>query len=160
MTPEEDYQEALRRIQEAKENKNVELDLRGLECLTRFPPELASLTSLQSLNLRRCGLGGDLAPPGIISLKSLHLRRPGFSGDLAPLAGLASLHTLNLGGCEHLSGDLRPLEALTSLQSLDLSGCQQLSGDLSPLSGLASLQSLDLSECTGIRRFSTLEPLQ
>ena len=81
-------------------------------------------------------------------------------GDLAPLAGLTSLQWLNLSWCEHLSGDLRPLEALTSLQSLDLSGCQQLSGDLSPLSGLASLQSLDLSECTGIRRFSTLEPLQ
>jgi len=170
MTPEEDYQEALRRIQEAKENKNVELDLRGLECLTRFPPELASLTSLQSLNLRRCGLGGDLAPPGIISLKSLHLRRPGFSGDLAPLAGLtslhtlnlggcgfsgnlaplaglASLHTLNLGGCEHLSGDLRPLASLTSLHSLNLLGCERLSGDLRPLAALTSLQSLDLCGC-------------
>src|SRR6516164_2481499 len=170
MTPEEDYQEALRRIQEAKENKNVELDLRGLECLTRFPPELASLTSLQSLNLRRCGLGGDLAPPGIISLKSLHLRRPGFSGDLAPLAGLTSLHTLNLGGCGfsgnlpplaslaslhslnllgcwQLSGDLRPLASLTSLHSLNLLGCERLSGDLRPLAALTSLQSLDLCGC-------------
>src|SRR6516162_5971662 len=127
MTPEEDYQEALRRIQEAKENKNVELDLRGLECLTRFPPELASLTSLQSLNLRRCGLGGDLAPPGIISLKSLHLRRPGFSGDLRPLASLTSLHSLNLLGCWQLSGDLRPLASLTSLHSLNLLGCERLS---------------------------------
>ena len=180
MTPEEDYQEALRRIQEAKENKNVELDLRGLECLTRFPPELASLTSLQSLNLRRCGLGGDLAPPGIISLKSLHLRRPGFSGDLAPLAGLtslhtlnlggcgfsgnlaplaglASLHTLNLGGCEHLSGDLRPLASLTSLHSLNLLGCWQLSGDLRPLASLTSLHSLNLLGCE--RLSGDLRPL-
>ena len=51
MTPEEerDYQEALRRIKEAEENKSVELDLDGLSNLTRFPPELADLASLQSL---------------------------------------------------------------------------------------------------------------
>jgi hypothetical protein len=52
MTREErDYQEALRRIKEAEKNKSVELDLGGLEYLSSFPPELANLTSLQSLNL-------------------------------------------------------------------------------------------------------------
>jgi hypothetical protein len=42
MTREEehDYQEAFRRIKEATENKNVELDLSGLSHLTRVPPEL------------------------------------------------------------------------------------------------------------------------
>jgi hypothetical protein len=41
MTPEEehDYQEAIRRIQEAEKNKSVELDLSYLSHLTCFPPE-------------------------------------------------------------------------------------------------------------------------
>ena len=65
MTPEEeqDYQEALRRIQEAEENKSVVLDFSRLLNLTRFPPELASLTPLQTLNLYGCEqLSGDLRP--------------------------------------------------------------------------------------------------
>jgi hypothetical protein len=49
MTPEEEnYEEAKRRIQEAEDNKSVELDLSKLSRLTRFPPELAALSSLQS----------------------------------------------------------------------------------------------------------------
>src|SRR6516162_6059619 len=106
MTPEEEhvYQVALRRIQEAEKNKSVELDLSNLSDLTRFPSELAGLTSLQSLNLSGCEQ---------------------LSGDLAPLAGLTSLQSLNLSLCL-LSGDLAPLAGLTSLQSLNLSRCEQL----------------------------------
>jgi hypothetical protein len=37
--------------------------------------------------------------------------------------------------------------------------CGQLSGDLAPLAALESLQSLNLSGCTGIRQFTSLEPL-
>ena len=85
MTPEEDYQEALRRIHETEANKSLELNLSGLEFLTRFPPELDSLTSLRSLNLSKC-------------------RR--LSGDLSPLAGLKSLQSLDFFGCSQLSGDL------------------------------------------------------
>jgi hypothetical protein len=68
MTPEEerDYQEALRRIKEAEKNKSVELDLGGLDYLTSFPPELARLTSLLSLDLSQC-VGVRLFSP----LKSL-----------------------------------------------------------------------------------------
>jgi hypothetical protein len=64
MTPEEAYEEALRRIREAEETGVF--DLIGLETLTRLPPELKRLTSLQSLNLFECDqLSGDLAPlPG------------------------------------------------------------------------------------------------
>jgi internalin A len=173
MTPEEehDYQEdirrikeaeekvARRRIKEAEENKSVKLDLSEFPFLTRFPPELASLTSLQTLDLSECSQ---------------------LSGDLRPLAELKSLQSLNLSGCYQLSGDLRPLGELTSLQSLDLAGCYQLSGDLSPmaatslhtlnlsrcfqldlspLAALKSLQALDLSWCVGIRCFSPLESL-
>jgi hypothetical protein len=91
----------------------------GLETLTRLPPELARLTSLQSLNLSGCRQ---------------------LSGDLSPLAGLTSLQSLNLHWCEQLSGDLSPLAGLTSLQLRILAGCERLNGDLSPLASLASLQ--------------------
>src|SRR5271166_5337399 len=84
MTREErDYQEALRRIKEAEKNKNVGLDLDGLY-LSSFPPELASLTSLQSLNLALCDQ---------------------LSGDLSPLASLTSLQRLDLAGCGGLTGN-------------------------------------------------------
>jgi hypothetical protein len=53
MTPEEAYEEALRRIRDAEETGAVELDLSGL-ALNRLPPELASLASLQSLDLSGC----------------------------------------------------------------------------------------------------------
>src|SRR5271157_4472062 len=127
MTREErDYQEALRRIKEAEKNKIVGLDLDGLY-LSSFPPELASLTSLQSLNLALCDQ----------------------LSDLSPLAVLTSLQSLNLAGCDQLS-DLSPLAVLTSLQSLNLAWCKQLSGDLSPLASLTSLQRLDLAGCGGL----------
>src|ERR1700686_666720 len=116
MTPEEAYEEALRRIREAEETGALELDLSGLSALNRLPRELTNLPSLQSLNLFFC---------------------EELSGDLSPLAGLTSLQTLNLMGCTQLS-DLSPLASLTSLQRLDLSDCKNLS-DLSPLAGLTSL---------------------
>jgi hypothetical protein len=86
MTPEEAYEEALRRIREAEKTGAIELNLSGwkdggftgLETLNRLPPELKRLTSLQSLNLAVC--------------KQLR--------DLSPLTGLTSLQTLNLSGCE------------------------------------------------------------
>ena len=61
MTPEEAYEEALRRIRKAEETGAVELDLSGLE-LNRLPPELERLTSLQRINLAWCDLSGDLSP--------------------------------------------------------------------------------------------------
>ncbi len=158
MTPEEAYEKALRRIREAEKTGALKLDLTGmdsewkltgLETLTRLPPELERLTSLQSLNLSACRQLRNLSPlAGLASLQELDLRSCGqLSGDLSPLAGLTSLRSLDLSWCEQLSGDLSPLAGLTSLRSLDLSWCKQLGGDLSPLAGLTSLQSLFLNEC-------------
>jgi internalin A len=154
MTLEErDYQEALRRIKEAEENKSPELDLSRLEYLTRLPPELARLTSLKSLSLKKCKqFSGDLRLLAELkSLQSLELSECELSGDLRPLAGLTSLQTLDLSGCTRLIGGLSPLAGLTSLQTLDLAICEQLTGDLSPLAGLTSLQTLALAGCEQLR---------
>jgi hypothetical protein len=85
MNPEEDYQAALRHIQEVQENESVELDLGGLQYLTRLPPELAGLTALQSLRLVNC--------------RQL--------SDFCPLAELQSIQTLDICGCGQLN-DLSP----------------------------------------------------
>jgi Leucine-rich repeat (LRR) protein len=98
MTPEEAYEEALRRIRVAKETGALELDLSRL-ALNRLP-QLAGLTSLLSLSFSRCYQ---------------------LSGNLSPLAGLTSLQSLNLAACNQLNDDLSPLAGLTSLQTLDLS---------------------------------------
>jgi hypothetical protein len=86
MTPEEAYEEALRRIRKAEETGAVELSLGGLE-INRLPQELEHLTSLKSLDLSGCE-----------KLK----------GDLSPLDGLTSLQSLNLEMCiMQLSGACR-----------------------------------------------------
>jgi Leucine-rich repeat (LRR) protein len=86
MPEKEAYAEALRRIREAEETGAVELDLSGnkweagawnfteLETLNRLPPELAGLTSLQSLNLSKCRFC-RFAPLEslLLSLKELYL---------------------------------------------------------------------------------------
>ena len=113
MTPKKAYEEALRRIREAEETGAVELDLSGLkegqleysglERLTRLPPELKRLTSLQSLNLSECGQ---------------------LSSDLSPLAGLTSLRTLGLAFCVGIRR-FAPLESLLpTLKELRLCGCK------------------------------------
>jgi Leucine Rich repeats (2 copies) len=130
-----DYQEALRRIKEAEENKSIVLgllDLSGLS-LTRFPPELVRLTSLQKLYLWQSSK---------------------LSGDLSPLAKLTSLQSLYLCACTQLSGDLSPLAELPSLQSLNLSGCAGIR-QFAPLEPfLARLKELFLYDC----RFGDLPP--
>src|SRR5271165_4884455 len=158
MTPEEAYEEALRRIREAEDTGAVRLDLSRLETLNRLPPELAGLTSLESLKLSDCWQLRDFSPLArLTSLQSLDLSECWQLSDLSPLADFTSLQTLGLAGCRQL-GDLSPLDNLTSLRSLNLLRCKQLS-DLSSLTGLTSLQSLNLNVCLGIRRFAPLESL-
>ena len=58
MTPEEAYEEALRRVRKAKGTGALEFHVTDLWEQNRFPPELERLTSLQSLKaLFCCGLG-------------------------------------------------------------------------------------------------------
>ena len=158
MTPEEAYEEALRRIREAEDTGAVRLDLSRLETLNRLPPELAGLTSLESLKLSDCWQLRDFSPLArLTSLQSLDLSECWQLSDLSPLADFTSLQTLGLAGCRQLR-DLSPLTALTSsLQSLDLSESQL--SDLSPLAGLTSLQSLNLSWCGKLGDLSPLDNL-
>jgi Leucine Rich repeats (2 copies) len=174
---EEAYAEALRRIRETENTGATWIDLSDIEFLHQLPqaPErlkslltvnlpaewltevspLAGLTSLQTLELSRCGLITDLSPlAGLMLLQTLELSGRELITDLSPLAGLTLLQTLDLSSCERLT-DLSPLAGLTSLQSLNLSRCVQLT-DLSPLAGLTSLQTLDLSSC---ERLTDLSPL-
>jgi hypothetical protein len=133
MTPEEAYEEALRRIRKAKETGADELDLigikagefTGLKTLNRLPRELANLTLLQFLYLGGCNQ---------------------LSGDLSPMAGLSSLQLLDLTGWRQLS-DGSPLAGLTKLQSLGLSGCTEVRkfASLEPI--LPQLQHLYLYDC-------------
>jgi Leucine-rich repeat (LRR) protein len=157
MSPEEAYDEALRRIREVEETGELALDLSSL-ALNRLPQELKRLTSLQSLALYMCwNLSDDLTPLArLTSLQSLNLTGCwNLSGDLSPLAGLTSLQWLSLSDCHRLIGDLSPLVSLTSLQSLNLTGCGQFSA-LTSLSRLTSLQKLELSGC---HQLSNLSPL-
>ena len=107
MTPEEAYEEALRRIREAEETGAVELDL-SISELNRIPLELKRLISLQLLNFFYCFR---------------------LSGDLSPLASLTSLQTLSFIGCKeaqrsfpagqpHLTPIVQPLQ-LPATQRLD-----------------------------------------
>lgn len=129
------------------------LNLKFCESVSDLSP-LTELTSLRSLNLGSCS-SSDLRPlAGLTSLQSLDLSDCIAVTDLTPLAGLFSLRSLNLSDCIAVS-DVTPLAALTSLQSLQLKECMELS-DLTPLAGLSSLQSLDVNHC---RRVSDLRPL-
>jgi internalin A len=154
---EEAYAEVLRRIREVENTEASALDLSDVSALERLPGELERLTSLQSLDLSRCGRLSDLAPLArLSSLQRLDLSRCEQLGNISSLVGLTALKELNLSRCEGLS-DLRPLAKLTSLERLDLSECFMFRGDLSPLAQLTTLQSLDLSGCWNLT--GNLSPL-
>jgi len=76
--------------------------------------------------------------------------------NLKPLAGMNSLQTLNLSGCQHLT-DVSSLAELSSLQTLDLA----MTGvtDVSSLARLSSLQTLNLSLCARLKDVSSLAGL-
>jgi Leucine-rich repeat (LRR) protein len=154
MTPEEAYEEVLRRIRVAKETGALELDLSRL-ALNRLPqlpasprfyrsaspvlpaqrqlipvgwPHIAPIAQprrVQSAQRRSLPAGRPHLSPNARPLLCHQLR------DLSPIAVLTSLQTLDLSWCNHLS-DPSPLAGLISLQSLNLMGCNQL-GDLTPL---------------------------
>ncbi|MCF8486302.1 MAG: hypothetical protein K9G71_13905 [Rhodobacteraceae bacterium] len=160
MSAEEDaYQAALDIIAMARDKGQTSVDFDTPDChaLRRIPPELATLTRLQTLRL---------SGPQIT--------------DLAPLATLTGLQTLLLGGTQIT--DLAPLATLNRLQDLWLEGTQitaldalvNLTGllhlglgntlitDFTPLANLTGLETLVLqgTQITDLAPLATLNRLQ
>ena len=114
-----------------------------------IPPELGSLTMLESLNLRHNGLTGGIPPEvgKLTVLESLDLRDNALTGGIPPeLGNLTALETLDLGDND-LTGPIPPtLGHLTAaLERLHLGG-NDLTGPIPPVLGnLPRLKSLYLA---------------
>ncbi len=143
------------RILDLSENKLWAEDLAFL---------LPSLTNLQQLSLRDCGVqrvdSGYMA-----SLALLLLGRKCASENLSYLAGLTQLRRLDLNSCNHVTNaSLRYVAGLTLLQQLDLSRTLINDVGLAHVSKLALLRQLALSSTSvsdvGIRHLAGLTQLQ
>lgn len=118
---------------------------------TAFPPELAQISGLQTLNLKRTAIS-DLAPlTGLTNLRTLDLSLTQIF-DTSPLAGLTALKKINLSLTAVT--DIAFVASLTDLQELDLA--QTGISILGPLAGHQALQKLDLNRTV----VSDLSPLQ
>jgi internalin A len=156
-----DYEEAERRIAEAKASGATRLSLIGLD-IERFPESLGTLTGLQQLDLGNCSQLTDVSVLCTLPcLQQLGLWECSQLMDMSVLSTLTGLQRLSLCGCGQLT-DVSMLSNLTGLQQLDLILYDQLT-DVSVLSTLTGLQQLDLTGCdrlTDVSVLSTLTGLQ
>jgi Leucine-rich repeat (LRR) protein len=127
----DDYDEAERRIAEAKASGADELDLRSLD-IERLPDSLGMLSHLKTLDLRGCQTLTDVR--AVARLTELKALRCGWDSEAR-----------NWFDQSFVLSDIRPLSDLTGLQQLDLSWCRQLT-DVSMLSTLTGLQQLNLCD--------------
>jgi hypothetical protein len=156
----EDRDEALRRIEKARETGATILDLSKLKIDT-LPPKIADLTNLHSLGLHDTQITDLSHIADLTNLHSLDLHDTQIT-DLSHIADLTNLQWLYLSNTQvtdlsHVAGltnlqllaldntqvtDLSPIAGLTNLQWLYLSNTQVT--DLSPIAGLTNLQRLSL----------------
>jgi internalin A len=137
-------QKVLELIQQAKDERARELALSGRN-LTEIPPEIAQLTSLQSLDLSYNQISEiPEALAQLTSLQVLYLHNNQIREIPEALAQLTSLQSLDLS-YNQISEIPEALAQLTSLQHLDLS-YNQIREIPEALAQLTSLQSLDLSD--------------
>ena len=141
----------------------------------RLPDELAELTRLQILELRRLSLKDCAVLQRLPSLRQLTFAHTRVLNSEC-LAVPPSVERLELreaklddisgllaqGGVVHLSlpahvTDITPVAAITTLESLDLRGTRV--ADLSPLSNLVNLKRLLLSGASGVRDGAPLKRL-
>lgn len=137
------YQEALRRIEEARVSRAIELDLSKLS-LKFLPPEIGQLGSLQKLNLYKNELTS--LPPEIgqlTNLQTLNLSHNELTMVSPQVSDLAHLQILNLS-FNQLTILPTAIRQLTSLTILLLLG-NQLTILPPEIGELKNLQWLDLS---------------
>jgi len=141
---EEGWQEALRRIEEAKRNKRVSLDLSGLG-LTAIPDSLARLANLQQLSLDNNQL--TTIPDSLAQLANLlilYLHNNQLTAMPDSLGKLTNLQFLYLAG-NQLTAIPDSLGKLAKLQQLYLDN-NQLTAIPDSLAQLANLQQLSLDD--------------
>ncbi|KAH7432805.1 hypothetical protein KP509_07G041400 [Ceratopteris richardii] len=112
-----------------------------------IPAEFGSISSLQSLDVSRNNLSGELPDfsAGWIHLRSLSLSSNSFSGSLLPqLLELTTLEFLDLSE-NNISGTIPSfIGSFSSLRILNLAGNKFLGEIPSSIGGLLALQVLDL----------------
>ncbi len=134
-------EKALRRIEQAKQERALELDLR--DCgLKELPDELFELTWLEELILGYF-LGSSVSDiSGLKHLTNLQTLNLMFTqvSDIAELKHLTNLRMLNLMFTQ--VSDIAELKHLTNLETLDLAGTQV--SDIAELKHLTNLRMLNL----------------
>ncbi|OYD93859.1 hypothetical protein CDG76_17985 [Nostoc sp. 'Peltigera membranacea cyanobiont' 210A] len=137
------YQKAERRIEKARREGVIELDLSNMK-LTEVPEAIASLTQLQTLNLSSNQL--TALPEAIASLTQLQQLDLSYNELTAlpeAITSLTQLQTLNLSR-NQLTALPEAITSLTQLQQLDLSH-NELTELPEAIASLTQLQQLDLS---------------
>ncbi|AVH69016.1 leucine-rich repeat domain-containing protein [Nostoc sp. 'Lobaria pulmonaria (5183) cyanobiont'] len=136
------YQEAEQRIEKARQEGAIELNLSNIE-LTEIPEAIASLTGLQQLNLDNNQLSElPEAIASLTGLQQLNLDNNQLSELPEAIASLTGLQQLNLDN-NQLSELPEAIASLTGLQQLYL-GNNQLSELPEAIASLTGLQRLDL----------------
>lgn len=153
------YDEALRRIETARENRRNRLSLAYLGDLTRIPPQIADLRQVTIIDLSWSKVT-DLRPLAAMSWVHTVLMARSAVVDLTPLAKMQNLRALNLS--RTMVSDLTPLSGLINLQHLILSGSR--AHDISPLRDIITLVKLDIDgtqikDIAMLRNFRNLRSL-
>lgn len=118
--------------------------------------DLASLTSLESLDLSRNNIKSVSALNGLERLRVLNLNENKIS-SVEDLNGLTLLEELSIASQNGVS-DLSPLKTLTKLETLRISDNPKIT-DLLPLAELKSLKKLQFEKC-GVSDISALKNFQ
>jgi len=132
--------EVQKRIKECKKNKDHKLDLAGFG-LESIPDELAKLSHLRTLNIRRNEIKNLQPLQNLTGLTEL-IAESNHIEDLSALLSLTALQSLDL--YDNQVVDISPLQSLANLTRLDLS--QNKIHDITPLLSLNKLVFLDISK--------------
>ena len=136
---EQAYKIAQDRIVQAARKKENTLDL-SIEGLTTLPPEIATLTALEVLDLARTQVS-DITPiTHLTALEDLSLADTQVN-DIAPIANLIALKGLNL--TDTPVSDIAPVANLTAMKFLSISRTPV--SDIAPILNLTTLETLFLS---------------